>query len=86
MNDILGDTDLLQVLLTRVIVVGVHNDRGVGKTRLFIKLSYTKKILVVVVRHASSGVVNVSAQDRVGVLVALAGDLPSAIEVLCFYP
>ena len=79
-HHVLGDAGLLQVLLPRVVVVGVHDDRGIDQVGLLVQLAHPQKILVVVVGHASARVVQVAAEDGVGVGVAVGGDFPAAVE------
>ena len=60
MHDILSDTDLLKPLLAGVIMVGTNDYRRINEIGFCIKFLYSKQILIVIVRSASSGVVNIS--------------------------
>ena len=44
-NDILSDTNLFEVLLARVVMVCINDDRGIDKIGFLVKFFYTEKIL-----------------------------------------
>ena len=82
-----GDAALLEILLTGIRMVAVHDDSGIRVVAFRIKVGKAPEILVVVVRMAGAVAVDVTAQDGVGIGVSLAGDIPVAVDermaVLC---
>ena len=79
-QDLLGDANLLQVLLARVGMVGIHDHGGILKILLGVSVRQTDQILIMVVGEGISAIIHVSAQDGVGVGVALTLYLPATVN------
>ena len=87
MKDLLRYSHLLLILLARVCVVTVDDERGIDKISLAIFLTQVLDVLVVIVGQRFAVLVHVSTQYRVGVRITRRFDLPAAVEegvgVLC---
>ena len=79
-NNILGDSDLFKILFSRVVVVCIHDNRRIGKSRFCVQLADSEQILVMIIGNALARIIQVSAKDRVGLGVALAYYLPAAVN------
>ena len=60
-DDILGDTDLFQILLAGIVVIGVYDDRRLSQTGMFIQAVYPQQIFVVIIGGASSGIIDIAS-------------------------
>ena len=79
-NDVLGNADLLEILLAGVVMVGIHNDRRVREIGFLIEFFNSQKIFVMIVRNASAGMVNIATENRMSIGISLACHFPSTIE------
>ena len=82
MKDILCDSDLLQIFLPGVGVVGIHDHSGVGQIQFVILILQVSEILIVIVWNVAAEFIHISTKDAVGQRVALGLDFPSAIQEL----
>ena len=80
MQHLLGDADLLQILLAGVGVIAVHKAGGVLDAFLRIQPVQLDRSLVVVVGAAVPLLVHIAPHDGVGVGVAVGLHLPAAVE------
>ena len=80
-QDLLGDADLLQILLVGVGVIAVHDDGGVmQRSSLVVHPRQDHKVLVMVVGVGLAVIIDIAPQDGVGEWIARALDLPVAID------
>ena len=78
-NHILCNSYLLQILLTRVCMVGINYCGGVYKGCFGIQLMQLYKVLIVVIGNVFARKINVSAQNGVSIRITLAYNLPTAV-------
>ena len=79
MHHLVDDAGLLEVILTGVCVVGIHNYRHVLKIFGLILLVKAHQVLIVVVGPSPSGVVHIAPENGMGQGIALRLHLPAAI-------
>src|SRR5699024_1537444 len=81
-HDFLDNADLLVVLLVRVGVVGVHDDRRVLQVHLVVQLQQPHDVLIVIVGLGDTPLVDPAAQDRMGQRVAAGFHLAAGVGVV----
>lgn len=86
-DDVFCNADLLEILLARVRMIGIDDDRRVCEIALVVRLVERAQVLIVVVRHAVAETVDIAAQDGMGQRIARRADLPATeqelLRVLC---
>ena len=78
-NYVLCNSYLLQILLSRVCVVGINYCGGVCKGCFGIQLMQLYKVFIVVIGNIFACKINISAQNGMCIWVALAYNLPTAV-------
>ena len=79
MKDLLGDSHLLQIILSRVGVVGIHHNCRIFQPLLVVHVTHRNQILVVIVRKGASPLVHIAPKNRMGVRISVAGYLPASV-------
>ena len=78
-KNLLGDSDLLHVILARVGMVCIDDNSRIFKSFLMVHIADRCKVLVVVVWQRAASFVHIAPQDCMGVRIAFAGNLPAAV-------